>query len=301
MTKTNSWSAGYLTRKNSTTSKPTILYEVHLGSQTAVDASTYFFNTSNYSLNFFAHIDGSPQNFTALGIQKGEIESGYGNEIPSIDVILDNVSRTFSTLFNTIDFRGKRIVIRQVYMDFLGNVNDYDLLFLGVLDSPEMTINETKMVVRHSIVDTLNNIIPKDTFFTQCNNRFTGSKCANGISEATLEDIKTGQTIDSVTSQVLFVDAARTEADTYWVPAIIIMTAGTAGNIGVKRRVVAKSGTSITIETPFPASIVAGDTYSIERDCDKTFEECNGKFANAANFRGFKYLPNTMVTKALIK
>ena len=75
------------------------------------------------------------------------------------------------------------------------------------------------------------------------------------------------------------------------------MTAGTAGNIGYKRRVVAVTGDHVFIDKSFPASVASGDEYSIERDCDKTFEQCQSKFGNHVNFRGFRFLPHTLVKK----
>ena len=51
--------------------------------------------------------------------------------------------------------------------------------------------------------------------------------------------------------------------------------------------------TDITItllEAPVQA-IVAGDTFDITAGCDKRFETCRDKFANAINFRGFPHIP----------
>ena len=38
-----------------------------------------------------------------------------------------------------------------------------------------------------------------------------------------------------------------------------------------------------------PAEI--GNTFDIFAGCDKRFETCQVKFANAANFRGFPHIP----------
>jgi len=37
--------------------------------------------------------------------------------------------------------------------------------------------------------------------------------------------------------------------------------------------------------------IATGDAFDIFAGCDKTFETCRAKFANAANFRGFPHIP----------
>jgi len=44
------------------------------------------------------------------------------------------------------------------------------------------------------------------------------------------------------------------------------------------------------LEAPVLA-IAVGDTFDITAGCDKRFETCKAKFANAANFRGFPHIP----------
>jgi len=44
------------------------------------------------------------------------------------------------------------------------------------------------------------------------------------------------------------------------------------------------------LEAPVRA-IAVGDTFDITAGCDKRFETCKAKFANAANFRGFPHIP----------
>lgn len=41
----------------------------------------------------------------------------------------------------------------------------------------------------------------------------------------------------------------------------------------------------------FGAAIAPGDAITVTPGCDKTFETCQGKFANLANFRGFPHIP----------
>lgn len=42
---------------------------------------------------------------------------------------------------------------------------------------------------------------------------------------------------------------------------------------------------------PTPAAIKPGDAFTLTAGCDKRFATCRGKFANAANFRGFPHMP----------
>ena len=40
-----------------------------------------------------------------------------------------------------------------------------------------------------------------------------------------------------------------------------------------------------------PKPLAPGDTFVVTAGCDKRFETCTSKFANALNFRGFPHLP----------
>jgi len=69
----------------------------------------------------------------------------------------------------------------------------------------------------------------------------------------------------------------------------------TGVNTGRKAEVLAHavSGADVTItllEAPV-RSIGVGDTFDIFAGCDKRFETCQAKFANALNFRGFPHIP----------
>ncbi len=59
----------------------------------------------------------------------------------------------------------------------------------------------------------------------------------------------------------------------------------------VKRH--ALSGTLCTIELwqAMSGTIAPGDAFAVTAGCDKQFATCKAKFANAANFRGFPYMP----------
>ena len=293
------WSADFIARKNSTQAIPIEIYDIHLGEQTSVDENTLFLNSSNYNFRFYPYTDmQNIQNYIALGLDRGAISHTADMSIDGMNLKLDNISQTFSTLFTQYDFRGKRIIIRQVYGDLLTNSGDFALLFDGILDSPKMSLKDgMKVETRHSVIDSLNYAIPKEKYSIHCNNVFCGTECAGGITAAALKNKKTAQTIDTVSGDAWFTDAARTEADNYYTPGIMEMTGGTANNIGEKRRITETTGDNIRIDYAFPSTVVIGDEYSIERDCDKTELQCMGDFENGANFRGFKYLPLNMIVR----
>ncbi len=53
------------------------------------------------------------------------------------------------------------------------------------------------------------------------------------------------------------------------------------------------SGATVSIELLEPPvrGLDAGDSFIIRAGCDKQFDTCKAKFANAANFRGFPHMP----------
>ena len=82
-------------------------------------------------------------------------------------------------------------------------------------------------------------------------------------------------------------------ADSWFALGTLTWTAG--ANVGRKAEVLTHEvgSTDITItllEAPVLA-IAVGDTFAITAGCDKRFETCRDKFANAVNFRGFPHIP----------
>lgn len=65
----------------------------------------------------------------------------------------------------------------------------------------------------------------------------------------------------------------------------------------IKRHGVSGSTVSLELWLAMSEAIAAGDAFTLSAGCDKQFATCKAKFANAANFRGFPYMPgNDAVT-----
>lgn len=62
-------------------------------------------------------------------------------------------------------------------------------------------------------------------------------------------------------------------------------------NSGLDSAILSSAGTRLTLRDPPPFAIAAGDLVEIREGCDKRFETCAGRFANAENFRGEPHLP----------
>jgi uncharacterized phage protein (TIGR02218 family) len=59
----------------------------------------------------------------------------------------------------------------------------------------------------------------------------------------------------------------------------------------VKRHTLAGSTVAIELWQAMSQPIAPGDGFTVTPGCDKQFATCKTKFANAANFRGFPYMP----------
>jgi hypothetical protein len=189
-----------------------------------------------------------------------------------------------------------------VYGDNLQASGDNELIFDGVIDTPEMSLEEgVRVELKPSVQDSLSYKIPKQVFRVTCNNRFTDEYCANSYGPKTSAELlqeRTGMTIDEVIDQTHFKDAALlVEVSGDYSPCVMIMTSSSASNIDQKRPGQV-SGDLITLEHPFPATVSIGDEYSLQRDCAKEYKrDCKNRFGNHDNFRGFKSLPKTIVAR----
>ena len=302
-----SLSSEFLRRKAEPISNPIEIWDVHLGSTSAVDANTLFFAVTNKNVRFYSFVNGSPQIYIGLGISRSPISRHIDSKIDSVDISLENIDRTFSNLLLTIDLRGKRIVIRKIFGDLIAKASESDgdnfvVMFDGIIDAP--TLNQTRLSAsaRNNFFQSLSFYVPRRTYQGLCNWKFgnTGD-CANHRSQALLFDTKAGQTVDGAPSQVHFTDGARTEGSSgdYWAPGIIQMTAGTAGNIGLKRRIVQSTHSGdIFLEANFPYNVVPGDQYTIERDCGHTLnKDCRDRFLNNSEFGGFFTIPENLIRR----
>lgn len=300
-------SSTFLRRKAEPTSSPIELWDIHLGSTTAVDSNTVFFAVTNKAINFFSYVDGTAKTFNSLGIQRSPIARHIDSKIDSVEISLDNVDRTLSSYFIGLDLRGKRIIIRKVFADYLATATDADgdnfvVMFDGVLDAPGLTQSRFTAQARNNFFQSLSFNIPRRTYQGVCNWRFGHSgDCAAHQTQAQLFNTQSGQTVDSTPSQVHLYDGARSEGASgdYWAPGIIQMTGGTAGNIGLKRRIIQSTSTGdLYLESNFPYVVVAGDQYTIQRDCDHTLQNCTDRFQNNSEYGGFLTIPENLVRRA---
>lgn len=70
------------------------------------------------------------------------------------------------------------------------------------------------------------------------------------------------------------------------------------GNCGLETVVLGVAGARLTLRDRPRATVAAGTLVSLREGCDKRFQTCSTRFANAANFRGEPHLPgNDLLTR----
>jgi uncharacterized phage protein (TIGR02218 family) len=62
-------------------------------------------------------------------------------------------------------------------------------------------------------------------------------------------------------------------------------------NVGRAMEIKRQAGTGIELWQAMSEAVAIGDAVTLVAGCDKQFSTCKTKFGNAANFRGFPYMP----------
>ena len=94
-------------------------------------------------------------------------------------------------------------------------------------------------------------------------------------------------TITSVTSNSVFTDSSRTEANDYFNTSVLTFTSGP--NNGIKCQVKDFGSGQFILLDPPPNNVSVSDTYSVYAGCDQLSDTCKNTFNNFINFRGLPF------------
>ena len=100
--------------------------------------------------------------------------------------------------------------------------------------------------------------------------------------------------VTSATGRGKFSDAGRSEASALFSGGKITFTSGANHGLSmeVKEYIYSSgNGGSISLALPMPYAIAPGDSYSLQKGCDKISATCHARFSNIANFRGEPHVP----------
>lgn len=265
--------------------RPIELYDLYLGAQNSCDSQTFYFCTDNKRV-YFWNLDGVLQYYQPLGIKRSAIPASNQLEIEAVSGEFDNVDRLWSNWLNTVDLRGKRVVIRKVFLDLLSDQTHAKIMFDGIINAvSELTELSVKMECKSKLKS-----LALETGRMQqlyCNYIFGDEFCSFNVAATRI----TGQVVGAGSTTGFIIDLARTEVDDFWNDGVIQFDSGV--NAGLKRKVVdfIFSEHKLVLDYALPQAPNTGDTYSVEKGCDKSFDVCKNRHNNQANFGGFKHIP----------
>lgn len=119
-----------------------------------------------------------------------------------------------------------------------------------------------------------------------CNADFGDARCKIDKATHTVSG-----SVTSVSTNRIFADSSRTEADHLFRYGLLTWTSGANAGLSMEVKGFLNAGGQFEIQQAMPYDILAGDAFTVCSGCDKTRATCRDVFANTVNFRGFPDLP----------
>lgn len=118
------------------------------------------------------------------------------------------------------------------------------------------------------------------------------ARLGDAMCRVTLASFTVTGTLTAVTSQTVFTDTSRTEADHYFAEGVLTWTGGNNSGLAFKVKAYDGATDTFTLSTAPIGAVQVGDTYSVVAGCRKRLaEDCVAKFSNAVNFQGEPHRP----------
>lgn len=188
---------------------------------------------------------------------------------------------------------GKRLEILRVYRNALDSA-DYKVdVVVGRI--ARVSWDYEWFVCEVTVGDTLRQKLPRRPYTVRCSWYPGGPECNN----AGLFDISQAPFRQSGTahgSADTFTDPNRTEADNYWKHGRITIT---DSNDVYRRKVIAFSGGTFTLDLPTRIAVAKDVSYTVQRGCDGSWDACRGLKAwgpsadNHQQYGGFLHIRET--------
>jgi uncharacterized phage protein (TIGR02218 family) len=123
-------------------------------------------------------------------------------------------------------------------------------------------------------------------YTASCNADFGDARCGKSLASYTVSG-----SVSSVSSNRIFADSSRTEADHYFRYGLLTWTSGANDGLKMEVKGFLNAGGVFELQGEMPYDILAGDSFEVYAGCDKTLATCKAKFSNVINFRGFPHVP----------
>lgn len=161
------------------------------------------------------------------------------------------------------------------------------LWFKGdVSELPELTTDGTFTATVKSMLERLNVMVPRQQYQGQCLATVYDPECGKSSAAFTVA----GSATSAATLGRTKFSTSLGQSAGYFDLGTLTFTSG--ANAGVSRTVKSHAaGGDITLLSPLPAQVAAGDAFIVLPGCDGLQSTCVTKFNNLARFKGQPYIP----------
>jgi hypothetical protein len=237
--------------------RPVLLFELGL-------ASTLRF--AGYKVNIVFPTGGNT--YTAKHVITEGLSQSLEGQIERVVVKFDNVQRDMAAYAHNEDFNGKKLIIKRVYLDALGNASNYNELFNGTMERPT-EISRQYLTVPATVGKSLNRKTLVAAYQKMCPWVFGGAECnTNGLADLT--SLTASGTAVSGSTTTLY-DNALNQAANYWTYGEIAITKGSKTYY---RKVSSFAAGTVAFDVELPVSVDDTCAYVLLKGCDQTWETC---------------------------
>jgi len=281
--------------------KPDFVWRADLFTFTLLDSSTYRWTSCDYNLT----VGGNTWLANGAVLSRGNLRQTSRLEIDTLDVYLAGTLKLgVTTISNGTSlallaanglFDEARLQIDHLVGAFPGDTSLgpimawYEGRVAGVDPSP----TQVRLSARTDLEQLSTVMLPKFVFGPACMHAVYDPNCGLSRGAFTLAGSVSGS--PTTTSIPTTTTALTSKAAGYFNLGVLAFTNGV--NVGIRRAVKSWNGSTFTLALPLPTPPIAGDAFTVYPGCARTKADCNTKFGNLVNFRGFPHIPSTEATE----
>lgn len=245
---------------NAQQKRPVLLFELQL-------STTIRFVAGKDSVTFNSF------NYGAKTIEVTKVEQLLEGQIGRITVKFDNILKDMSGYMYNEDFKGKKLIIKRVYLDANGNAGStYNEFFNGYIEKFEDVSNRW-LIIKATKSGPLSKKVLNIKYQRMCPWVFGGAECnTNGNADLTV--LKKSGTATGGTNGTL-IDTSFTAVSDYYNNGLISITKDSR----IYNRLVKDytlSSKTIEFDVSLPVTVDTSCTYTVYKGCDQKYNTCEG-------------------------
>jgi uncharacterized phage protein (TIGR02218 family) len=225
-----------------------------------------------------------PRNGIGL-VTRSSLRWGLGMTVDTMELKLD--APTLNSLLASGFLDGARVQLDRLFGNSPASLADSVTLFTGnVADITALGRTSCKLLVR-SRLELLNQPTPRNEFQASCRWMLYDDGCK------IIKPLQGSPGTVQSGSTALVINTGFTAPAGYGDLGTITFLSGVNAGISatIKRWAQPGGAAVITLNLPLPSVPGVGDRISVYPGCDKLQSTCLNKFANTANFGGFRFVP----------